>query len=172
MEIPAFKRISASFKIEQNKYQGMVVVSPDALYFVMVKKMDTATMGAVIGASFGLVGALVVGAIASALPKKEEEEEEEPIRTCTVAELGADIRHHTDWPYKFKPKDEDKQVLIVNKQAVELVEHPRFGNILKIKAGDTLFRLEYLFFKGKSIRDYLTETGWPMNWAGELVNAR
>jgi hypothetical protein len=162
---PAFRRIGITFGIGKQKYYGMAIASSEAMYLIMTQTRNRLAQG-VAGGLGGALGGLVAGAIASAGAAKAQ-----PIRTCTVTELDPGILTHADWPFKGKSKEKNKQVLVVPRGAVEVVEHPSFTNVLKFRLADTPVTVEYLLFRGAGIRDYLVNTGWPLKWKGRALTA-
>jgi hypothetical protein len=165
MVLPAFKRISTTFAINKQKYFGMGIVSPKALYFVINQKRNDLAIGLM--ATGGALGGLIAGAIGTLSAKSSDS-----CQTCEVKSLDIDIRRHPDWPYSQKPQHETRQVLIVPRDIVYFIEHPSFTNFLIIKTGQANVKVEYLLFRGRSIRDYLYATGWPLKWCGELLIAK
>ena len=160
---PAFKRIGTTFQIGKQKYYGMAIASPEALYLIMAQARNDATM-ALAGGLGGAVGGLIAGAIAAAGARKAQ-----PVRTCTLAELDPAVRDHPDWPFRAKRKDGPKQVLVVPRDEVDVLEHPSFTNLLKFKLGETAITIEYLLFRGGGVRDYLLAGAWPLRWRGRML---
>jgi len=155
--IPAdghYRKIGFAFSVGRVKWAGAVIASPEALYLLKETRHNA---GAAAGAhAGGLIGALVVGAIASAFQKPDE------TRSCKYFELPPEVRNHPHWPVKKQKKDVD--VIVLPKPYVEGMRHPRFSNLLKLTAAGNPYSIAYTLFCGKKVKNFLTEAGWAMEW--------
>jgi hypothetical protein len=149
-----YRRIGGAFRAGTVKWGGPVVAGPEAFYLLKVERhSDAAAAGAAAG---GLVGALVAGAISAALQKPDENP------TCTYFQLPESVRGHPDWPIKKRKKD--VEVLVLPRDSVESIRHPRFSNVIKLKADGVDYSIEYTFFTGNKVKNFLAASGWKLEW--------
>jgi len=81
-----YRKIGFAFSVGKVKWAGAVIASPEALYLLKETRHNA---GAAAGAhAGGLIGALVVGAIASAFQKPDE------TKSCKYFELPPAVRGH------------------------------------------------------------------------------
>lgn len=162
MVLQAYKRISTAFAINKQKYIGMGIASPQALYLVVNQQRNDAAAGmAHLG---GALGGLIAGAIMGLTPKTQDS-----LKYCEVKYLDTSIRRHPDWPYSQSPRHEIRRVIVVPREMVSLITHRSWTNFLTFDFDSTKIKMEYLLFRGASIRDYLLATGWPLQWCGEML---
>jgi hypothetical protein len=148
-----YRKIGNSFNVNKAKWLGSVIASPEALYLLKEARQSAAAAAGVHG---GLIGALVVGAISAAMQKPDE------TRSCNYFQLPQEVRDHPDWPVKKQKKDVD--VIVLPKQYVEGMRHPRFGNLIKLTAAGLNYSIEYTLFRGKAVKNFLTQAGWKIEW--------
>jgi len=149
-----YRKIGFAFSVGKVKWAGAVIASPEALYLLKETRQNA---GAAAGAhAGGLIGALVVGAIASAFQKPDD------TKSCKYFELPLEVRGHADWPVTKQKKDVD--VIVLPKPYVEGLRHQRFSNVLKLTAAGIPYSIEYTLFRGKKVKSFLTQSGWAMEW--------
>ena len=64
----------------------------------------------------------------------------------------------------MKKQKKDVDVIVLPKQYVEGMRHPRFSNLIKLTAAGLPYTIEYTLFRGKSVKSFLTEAGWKIEW--------
>jgi hypothetical protein len=149
-----YRKIGGGFTVGKVKWAGPVIAGPEALYLLKVERQNTGAAAG--GAAGGLVGALIGGAISAAFAKPDEN------RSCTYFQLPDSVRGHPDWPVKKQKKDID--VVVLPKEYVESIRHPRFSNLLKLKAAGIDYVIEYTLFTGKKVKSFLAASGWKLEW--------
>lgn len=159
---PEYNRIGMTFKVGKQQYYGTVTASVEALYLIMAQRRNDFALAA--GVAGGLIGGLIVGAITAMGSKKSQ-----PVRTCKLEELGTDITSHPDWPVPLKPRNSDTEVLVIPRDAVDVIKHQSFTNLLQFNLADTPVTIEYLLLRGKRVQQYLLDAGWRLNWKGRLL---
>ncbi len=156
-----FKLISPQFTIGKQEYKGAAVFSRDRLYLVMRELYSKAAQ---CGYGFGgLAGGLLTELATS------NKNSNVSVGNFTLGQLDAATLHHPQWPVPIKRKNGNNPLAIVDKSTVELVEHPRFTDLLKFKVNGVPISLQYNMFTGRKTRDYLIENEWPLKWCGTTV---
>jgi hypothetical protein len=160
MEYPVFKKFSRTFAIGRHRFAGVGIASVDALYLIMVRelKLRLAMNGAIGGGIMAVLDELLQrwgGGVR--------------VETYALRELPPEILQHEDWPYPCTQKTAKYRVLIVPREAVDVIKHPRFSDRLLFEIGETTVKVEYFFFRGKAVRDYLYAAGWKLKWGGQVL---
>ena len=149
-----FERIGITFHVGKSHWYGTVIASRDALYLPMERTRNDVAQG-VAGGLGGAVGGLIAGAVMGALDKKT------PQGVVELRKLPDGIRKHPDWPLKAK---DDCPVLVIPRQTVPAVYHPKLTNLLQFEFASEPVKIEYLLFRGKRVRATLESFGWPLKW--------
>jgi hypothetical protein len=148
-----YRKIGHAFAVGKAKWMGAVIASPEAIYLLKQTRFNAAAAAGMHG---GLLGALVVGAIAKALEKPDE------TKSCKYFQLPPEVHGHPDWPAKKQKLDVD--VIVLPKAFVQNMRHPRFTNELKLTAAGIDYKIEYTLFRGKKVKAFLADAGWAMQW--------
>ena len=150
--MPTLLFINSRFRIGAAIWEGPVVASADAIYLVQVRPVSA--IGEV-GRSFGLIGGLVAAAAQSVTGSRRS------VSTCRLSELPPTVRNDPNWP---RARADDSPVLVVPKDAVDSIRHPRFSNELRFTAGGEKILIGYRLFQGAKVRRFLSEAGWKLEW--------
>lgn len=139
--------------------KGLVIASADAIYLLGYATIDTSLPGGTGTTSNGVLD-LIIGVFELAAVFEEK-------RTASnYASLPSEIREHPDWPVT-KPSDYG-MVVKVGRPAIDVIVHPRFSNLLWLRAGEVGINIEYKLFTGRKVREFLTQTGWNLQWPGPI----
>jgi hypothetical protein len=148
--MPQYMQIGYTFKLGKSSWRGAVVASPEAFYLLQEMKASTAMLGA----QFGLVGALVAAGAAKLAEPSET-------RTCDISQLDPAVLNHPDWPLKKRKKGD---MVVVAREDVGEIKHPRWTNLIKFDVDGEPASIEYALFRGKKVRQFLIDSGWPVSW--------
>ena len=158
--VPVYKKISRTFKIDKQKYFGTAIASADKIYLVTSHARNDLATG-ISGALGGAIGGLIVAALSK---------NPDSISSCNLKQIDQDVVNHPDWPLKVTPENEGQSVLIIPRDAVRNIKHPALTNLLNLQSYGVNISIEYSMFRGRSVQDYLVDTGWPVTWKGENVS--
>ena len=166
---PAYKAISNTFQIDDQKYLGTSIASEHHIFLVIrqIRRSDLAVGAA--GALGGLLGGLIVAALSarSGVGSKAEK-----ISSCLLSEIPLSVVDHPDWPLTVNQKNRDLPVLIIPKDKIRGVKHRSLTNYVELKFDQKWVNIEYMVTRGASVRNYLVEANWPLQWKGETLSGQ
>jgi hypothetical protein len=166
--MPEYRVVGNSFHLGRgglkDKFQGPVVASRDAIYFVI----DETPSESAIASFGGSIGALIVLGMARRRKRQHD------ARQFDYAEVPQQITAHPDWPLKR----EEGPVIVVPRELVERTRYGRFSTY-ELECDDRLYRICLnTLLPSKAIR-FLSDAGWdsklaadrppPMAWMPPLV---
>lgn len=158
MALPAFKQIGYAFKVGKQSFAGVVIASPFQMYLVQSQART---------ASLAMGGGLLAAMIDSALARRAKKT---TIETRHLEAIDPAVLEHEDWPIYVTTSNASTDVLIISRDAVEMITHPSFTNLLQFTIEETPISIEYGVFRGAKLRDYLVETGWQVKWKGTVLS--
>jgi hypothetical protein len=118
------------------------------------------------------VGGAVGGAIAAAIASRTGRGAVVGQTVVDASALPAAVANHATWPVKkIKP---DTQVIVIPRSGISAagIVHPKWGNLLYLNVGGERVIIEYLLLRGKRVRAFLEESGWPLAWGGEIAQIK
>jgi len=159
-----YKKIGYETAVDNRRWAGPVIATPDALYCALLisnSRGDLLARG-MGGALGGAIGGLIVHGIMKSTATA-------PPVDGTIADVPEFLRAPGTGPWrKFKPA---QRVLIIPRKAIsEIVKNSWINNTLLIRLGHQRVIISHNVFSPGGVREYLAATGWPMVWRGKAYN--